>query len=90
MHLACALKTPAVALFGCSDPRATGPWVKDLQKAKFFLIASERMTGCKDKPCYKNRCKKCTDASGPMNEILAQHVFQACEKLLKENENVAA
>ena len=86
MHLAASQDTPTVALFGCSAARATRPWVKDLKKAKFFLLQSERLTGCKSKPCFKNKCKKSTDPAGPINEILENDVFKACEKLLKQRE----
>ena len=90
MHLAISLNIPTVALFGCSDARATRAWVKDLKKAKFFLLQSERLTGCKSNPCYKNRCKKSTDPAGPMNELMEEKIFQACERLLRGYENVEA
>ncbi|MDO8659924.1 MAG: glycosyltransferase family 9 protein [Candidatus Parcubacteria bacterium] len=86
MHLASALKVPFVGLFGCSSAKHTRPWVKDLQKAKFFLLQSERLTGCKERACYKNRCKVSQDPAGPMNEILESDIFKACERLLRENE----
>ena len=86
MHLAAALKVPFVALFGCSSAKHTRPWVKDLKTSKFLLLQSERLTGCKERPCYKNKCKKCDDPAGPMNEIQESHVFQACERLLREYE----
>lgn len=88
-HLCGALGTPFVSLYSCSSPHFTRPWVKDLQKAKFLLLASERLTGCgKDGgfPCYKDRCKKSSEPNSTMNEIQERDVFNACEKLLKQYE----
>jgi hypothetical protein len=68
-------------------PQATGPWVKDLDVAKYILLASERLTGCQKHPCYKNRCQhNAEDGAGPINEIDAAEVFRAAAQLLKEYE----
>jgi len=85
MHLAGALNIPLVALFGCSYAASTGPWVKDKEKSKYILLQSERLTACRDKACYKNRCAK-NPENPPINEIDPKEVFQACEKLLREYE----
>ena len=89
-HIAAAVDTPFVALYGCSSARHTRPWVKDLNASKFFLLQSERLTGCKERPCYKNKCKKSDDPAGPMNEIQEKSIFDACARLLKDYENVEA
>jgi len=48
MHMASALKTPAVALFGPKDPLQTGP----------FCSASEVVTGTAEcRPCTRRKCK---------------------------------
>lgn len=87
MHLAAAMNTPLVAIFGCSAASSTGPWVKDKEKAKFILIQSERKSGCVSKPCYKNRCSKNPhDGAAPINEIDAKEIFQACAKILLSKE----
>jgi len=85
MHLSAALNVPLVALFGCSYAASTGPWVKNKEKAKYILLQSERLTGCRDKACYKNKCAK-NPENPPINEIDPKEVFQACEKLLREYE----
>jgi ADP-heptose:LPS heptosyltransferase/glycosyltransferase involved in cell wall biosynthesis len=87
MHLAAALKTPLVAIFGCSYATATGPWVKEKENAKFILLQSERQSGCKNKACYKNKCKDNPhDGAAPINEIDPRDVFQSCAKVLLSKE----
>jgi ADP-heptose:LPS heptosyltransferase len=87
MHLAAALNVPLVAIFGCSYASSTGPWVKDKEKAKFALIQSERLSGCKNKACYKNKCKDNPhDGAAPINEIDPRDIFQACAKVLMSKE----
>jgi ADP-heptose:LPS heptosyltransferase/glycosyltransferase involved in cell wall biosynthesis len=87
MHLAAALQTPLVALFGCSFATSTGPWVRNKEKARYALIQSERQSGCKKQACYKNKCKNNPhDGAAPINEIDPREVFQACAKLLLSKE----
>jgi ADP-heptose:LPS heptosyltransferase/glycosyltransferase involved in cell wall biosynthesis len=86
MHLAAASNTPLVAIFGCSSATNTGPWYKDQANSKYVLIQSDRLTGCKDKFCYKNRCAKCPDGDGPINEIQSEEIFKACARLLLEQQ----
>ncbi|MBI2449294.1 glycosyltransferase [Candidatus Pacearchaeota archaeon] len=86
MHISCSLSVPTVAIFGCSVPQCTGPWVKDKSKAKYILLQSERKTGCFSRPCYKNRCANNPEGNSTINEIPAEEIFKACEKLLKEYE----
>lgn len=85
MHLAAALETPLVAIFGCSYASSTGPWVKDKAKAKYILLQSERLSGCKNKACYKNRCVA-NPEQPPINEIDPKDIFQSCARLLSEYE----
>jgi len=83
MHLASALDTPLVSIFGCSWAGSTGPWVKNKETAKFILLQSERKSGCVNRPCYKNRCKhNPIDGAAPLNEIDSKEIFAACAKLL--------
>ena len=85
MHVAAALKTPVVALFGCSYANATGPWTGDDKDAKLILLESERRTcGCK-KACYKNKPIVNVDY-GTLNEIDPKTVFGACQTILKSCE----
>jgi ADP-heptose:LPS heptosyltransferase/glycosyltransferase involved in cell wall biosynthesis len=85
VHLAAAMNTPLVAIYGCSYAGSSGPWVKDKEKAKFILLQSERQSGCKDRPCFKNRCKhNPQDGAAPINEIDCKEIFGACARLLIE------
>ncbi|MBM3249394.1 MAG: lipopolysaccharide heptosyltransferase II [Candidatus Omnitrophica bacterium] len=69
LHVAAAMDTPFVALFGPTDPRRHLPPVKDFTVIKKDLICS---------PCYKPRCRdaKC------MGQITADEVLRAVEELL--------
>lgn len=84
MHLAAALNTPLVALFGSSHATSTGPWVKNKEKSKYILLESQQKLGCA-KACYKSQCKK--DKDNPcINEIDSKDIFKACVNILKDNE----
>ncbi len=85
MHLAASEYVPVVAIFGCSHAQATGPWVADKKKAKFFLIESQRETGCKNRACYKANCIANPDTP-PINEIDAATITEASVKLLDQTE----
>ncbi len=50
LHMAVALGTPVVALFGSSDPARTGPW----GQAPGVVQAAPPAAGCA--PCRKRRC----------------------------------
>ncbi|MGD8898185.1 MAG: glycosyltransferase family 9 protein [Acidobacteriota bacterium] len=70
LHLACAVKTPVVALFGPTDPARNGP----------FDPADEvirRTPPCA--PCYR---RGCTRHVGIMEEIPAAEVLDAAERRL--------
>lgn len=70
LHIAAAVDTPVVALFGPTDPLRHMPAAKE-----YLLIRKELLCS----PCYKTKCthKKC------MNAITAEEVIQAVDKLLK-------
>ncbi len=72
MHLAAAVGTPVIALFGPTDPARTGPYGEGHTILRTQLPCS---------PCFLKKCptKKC------MKEILPEQVFAAVEnKLTKE------
>lgn len=85
MHMAAAFNVPLVAIFGCSWAGASGPYVKDTKNAKYILLQSERQSGCKNRPCYKHRCKhNPQDGAAPINEIAPEEIFKASARLLLE------
>jgi heptosyltransferase-2 len=71
MHIAAALKTPQVAIFGSSDPAHTPPLS---EKAKVIWL------NLPCSPCHKKECPlghlKC------LNDILPQQVFATLNTLL--------
>jgi lipopolysaccharide heptosyltransferase II len=70
LHIAAAIDTPFIALFGPTDSRRHIPPAKDYIVIKKDLPCS---------PCYKSKCKtkKC------MEQIRPEDVLEAVEKLLK-------
>lgn len=71
LHVAAAMKTPFVALFGPTDPLRHLPPAKD-----FFVIRKELSCSA----CYKSKClkPKC------METISAEEVMEAVDKLLNK------
>jgi 3-deoxy-D-manno-octulosonic-acid transferase/heptosyltransferase-1 len=69
MHIAAAVGTPAIALFGPTDPLRTGPYGKNHTVIRKELSCS---------PCF---LKKCTSMIC-MNDITVEEVFQAIKKKL--------
>ena len=71
MHLAAAVGTPVIALFGPTDPVRTGPYGKE------HTIITARLP-CS--PCFLKKCstRKC------MEDILPEQVFAAIEEKLIE------
>jgi heptosyltransferase I len=69
MHLAAAVATPVIALFGPTDPARTGPYGKDHTIIRTQLPCS---------PCFLKKCptKKC------MKDILPEQVFAVVENKL--------
>lgn len=70
MHLAAALETPVVALFGPTDPLRTGPYGFDHTIIRTDISCS---------PCFLKKCstKKC------MEDISIGQVFTAVKELLR-------
>ena len=69
MHLAAALGTPVVALFGPTAPWRTGPFGSGHQVVRLGLECS---------PCFKRRCP----APRCLTELSPEMVQAACEKIL--------
>jgi heptosyltransferase-1 len=71
MHLAAAIGTPVVALFGPTDPARTGPYGNGHSIIRMDLPCS---------PCFLKTCetRQC------MREITVEDVFQAVRKKLEE------
>lgn len=69
MHLAAAVETPVIALFGPTDPKRTGPY-------GFGHTVIREELSCS--PCFLKKCstKQC------MNDISVQQVFAVVEKKL--------
>lgn len=72
MHLAAAVETPVVALFGPTDPARTGPYGLGHKIIRTEIACS---------PCFLKKCstKKC------MEDISAELVFAAVKELLRRD-----
>ena len=72
MHMAAALGTPTISLFGPTDPRRTGPW-----QGKGIVL---------DHGCKKGHClsRKCSNKPVCMGNIKVEHVLKAVEKINKQ------
>lgn len=73
LHVAAAVRTPFVALFGPTDPARHLP---SAPAGRFVVIHQK---GCL--PCYQDQCKKGTHLC--MAKIKTEDVFSAIESLLK-------
>jgi 3-deoxy-D-manno-octulosonic-acid transferase/heptosyltransferase-1 len=71
MHLAAAVETPVVALFGPTDPARTGPYGDGHTVIRMEMPCS---------PCFFRTC----DTKLCMREITVEDVFQAVRKKLGE------
>lgn len=77
MHLADAVRTPVVAIFGSSYAKSTGPWDYPGRGPKSLpvLLETPSMNGC-ERACYKDACK--VDGSNPcLNNIRPLDVFNS-------------
>lgn len=76
VHLATALGTPVIALFGPGNPKLTGPYSKTLPKQ--VLVSGVDCQPCVNtagqKRCQFNRC---------MAELEPGQVFDACRRILE-------
>ncbi|MBI4684161.1 MAG: lipopolysaccharide heptosyltransferase II [Nitrospirae bacterium] len=77
MHIAYAVRTPLVAIFGSTDPALTGP----LGKGNILI---KKDMDCS--PCFKRRCFKPTMEC--MNAITSDEVFAAIKSLSPQNKAV--
>ena len=73
MHLAAAMGTPVVALFGPTDPTRTGPYGPGHRVIRRALSCA---------PCLRKRC----DDPRCMTEISVEEVFEAVREVLAERE----
>lgn len=79
MHMAAAVGTPHVALFGSSYANSTGP---AKSKALSVLLETDNRYSC-TKACYKNQCK--VDSQHPcINEVQPRRVVSAVLEVLRE------
>ncbi len=69
LHVAAAMKTPFVALFGPTDPG------RHLPPAKVYAVIAKTLSCA---PCYKSKCPK----PKCMENISAEEVLEAVDKLL--------
>jgi len=73
LHLAAAVQTPVIGLFGSTDPRRTGPIGKRHQVIRRGLSCV---------PCEKKHCPLGTRSC--MADITVDEVFKAVDGLLKK------
>ena len=76
MHLASAVGTPVVALFGPTQPQLTGPY----GKGRVRILRKE--VGCNEDPCYNLGCKE----NVCMRAISVDEVWRTCCELLQKSE----
>jgi heptosyltransferase-1 len=69
MHLASAMGTPVVALFGPTDPKLTGPHGEGHRVI---------MKPAECQPCFKRKCS----SHECMKEITVKEVWEATESIL--------
>lgn len=73
MHMATAVRTPVIALFGAADPERTGP-----------VGARNRVIQAKDLACVPCRSRKCSNTHNMecMERITEDDVFEAVREML--------
>jgi heptosyltransferase-2 len=71
MHMANALGTPLVAVFGPTDPRATGPYQEPAAVIK------------KDVPCWPCSYRDCPFDHRCMMKISVEEVYKACQRFFQ-------
>jgi 3-deoxy-D-manno-octulosonic-acid transferase/heptosyltransferase-1 len=75
MHLAAAVGTPVVALFGPTAPWRTGPFGEGHHVLRANLSCS---------PCFRKKC----DSIACMRDISTQRVFKSVEKILERSSGI--
>ncbi|MCX8011853.1 MAG: glycosyltransferase family 9 protein, partial [Desulfobacterota bacterium] len=76
-HLAVAMETPIIALFGPTDPKLTGPY-----GGQHRVIASS----IKCRPCFKRKCYPAVC----MKEITVEKVWEIARTILINKEEIYA
>ena len=76
MHLAAAMGTPVIALFGPTDPARTGPYGPGHRVIRRVLSCA---------PCFRKRC----DLPRCMTEISVEEVFKAVREMLAAPKRLA-
>lgn len=76
MHLAIALGTPVLALFGPTNPVLTGPYSK---KVPHSVLVS----GVDCQPCFRTPSQKQCSFNRCMSELEPEQVFENCQTLLR-------
>lgn len=76
MHLATALATPVIALFGPGNPGLTGPYSKKVPNKVL-------VSGVDCQPCIKTPAQKTCSFNRCMTELKPEQVFEACRQLLQ-------
>lgn len=74
MHMAAAVETPVVALFGPTDPTRTGPW-----GSGHCVLRAEDQPACA--PCFRKNCRQGQGAC--MRGIPVETVVSAAESVLR-------
>lgn len=72
MHMANALRTPVVAVFGPTDPSATGPYQEPAAVIK------------KDVPCWPCSYRDCPFDHRCMMKISVEEVYETCQRFFNE------
>ena len=72
LHLASAVGTPVVALFGPTQPHLTGPY------GKGAIRVLRKEVGCNEDPCYSLGCHE----NICMRAITVEEVWRTCRELL--------
>jgi heptosyltransferase-2 len=71
MHMANALRTPVIAVFGPTDPSATGPYQEPAAVIK------------KDVPCWPCRYRDCPFDHRCMMKISVEEVYETCQRFFQ-------
>jgi heptosyltransferase-2 len=73
MHLAAALGTPGVAVFGSTEPRRTGPIAPCVRVVRYHVPCS---------PCFRRECPLPVGKLVCLERVAAADVIAACDELL--------
>jgi ADP-heptose:LPS heptosyltransferase len=78
LHVACAVQTPSVAIFGPTNPRRTGPWAATATVVRRELPCS---------PCFYHTSRDLVCRAGLdfvcLRELSVERVVEAAERLLE-------